>query len=55
MTDDEKKKSTNSSQHRKGSVEQGSRQINEQKNLTLDHLRDKLASKPRPNNKTEQS
>lgn len=39
----------------KGSSEHGSRQINEQKNLTLEHLRDKVASKPRPDNKTGQS
>lgn len=47
MTDD-KKKDDQSSKRRTGSAEHGSGQINEQKNLTLDHLRDKLASKPRP-------
>lgn len=55
MTDDKDKKDKGPANRRTGSAEHGSRQINEQKNLTLDHLRDKLASKPRPDNKTDKA
>lgn len=55
MTDEKKSKEAESLRRRQGSVEQGSKQINEHRHFSLDNLREKLASKPKPSNNTNKS